>query len=185
MIATANFTVELEKIEEVKYGPPIVDTFIRNHHSDVVQSLIDLSFKYLHHGQQYRDHAADIQIGSGYDTVLQELLAVHDEGDVNKLLASIVAVVRTIVKNRTKLSDVRSGLQALGFQDAFIEAIVQKLASSRRDLENSAVVNGFHFDRLEKLRWRVDVTISCSALAKVMRPNILFQVLNLLLHFSV
>lgn len=178
MIATANLARQLETIEEVKLGPSIVGTFIHNGHNDAVQSLLDLSFHYLHHGQKYHGEQdrPNFKIGADYDTVLQGLLADHDEVEVNKLLASIVAVLRTIIKNRAKVSDVRSSLSAIGFQDAFTEAIVQKLMTSRRELEYSAVVNGFHFNRLEKLRWRVDVTISCSALAKVMRPNILFQV---------
>ena len=179
MIAAANLTRQLETMEEVKFGSSIVGTFIHNGQIGVVQSLIDLSFHYLHFGQQYHyeQDRPNFKIGADYyDTVLQGLLADHDEEEVNKLLASIVMVLRTIIKNRTKLSDVRSSLLALGFQDTFTEAIVQKLMTSRRDLEQSAVVNGFHFNRLEKLRWRVDVTISCSSLAKVMRPNVLFQV---------
>jgi len=107
---------------------------------------------------------------------LDSLLKERDEKDLNCLLTSIFMIIRSILRNKIKLSDVRKELTRLDFDDSFIEVIIRGFRQSRLTLEQSVITNRVQFPRLEKLRWRLDVTISCSVLQRVMRPNILFQV---------
>lgn len=47
----------------------------------------------------------------------------------------------------------------------------------RQTIEKAAKENRIQLPKLQTLRWRVDVTVSSGSLSRIMRPNILFQMI--------
>ena len=49
------------------------------------------------------------------------------------------------------------------------------ILASKSKLQKTLVDKRIRFPRLQKLRWRIDVTISSGSLSRVMRPSILME----------
>lgn len=97
--------------------------------------------------------------------------------ELNTVLTAIYLIIRTAVRTKTKLSVLKRDLNAMKLPDALAENICKALLKSRSPLEARAVANRIQFPKLHKLRWRIDVTISSGMLSRIMRPNILMQMI--------
>eukprot|EP01040_Poterioochromonas_malhamensis_P003304 gene3304-3524_t len=58
-----------------------------------------------------------------------------------------------------------------------VEEIVKEVMTSRLPYELLATQHRVQFFKLEKIRWRIDVVISSGSLSRVMKPNILMQMI--------
>jgi len=164
--------------EEVRQSSSIIRLMIASGDFSVIKQIIKISFEFLIAKTDdfvlCRSQISDV-IGENFKKPLDSLMKERDEKDINYLLTSIYLIIQSILKNKIKLSEVRKELTRLDFDDSVIEVIIRGFLETRQTLEQSAISKRVQFPRLEKLRWRVDVTISCSVLQRVMRPNILFQ----------
>lgn len=95
--------------------------------------------------------------------------------DMNILLTCIYLIVRTAVRTKAVLSTVHANLLAMEMTEEFSKIICKGILKLRDSIETSVVKNRVSFPSLQSLRWRVDVTVSSGALSRIMRPNILFQ----------
>ena len=102
--------------------------------------------------------------GLNYRIQIEDLLKDHNDAEINVLFTCVMTIIRTVVANKLKTTDQRNILHGIGFNSDFVHYITERVGLSRLILEKSAVVNSVQVPKLEKLRWRVDVTISGSAL---------------------
>lgn len=92
------------------------------------------------------------------------------------VFSGLYTLTRIVTKLKTKLSVAATDLEKMNMPAPFIDLFVRMLRSSREGFELIAVDNNFRFPRLQKFRWRVDVTISSSSLSRILKPTIMMQV---------
>ena len=92
------------------------------------------------------------------------------------VFSGLYTLTRIVTKLKTKLSVVAADLEKMNMPAPFIDLFVRMLRSARAGFELAAVDNNFRFPRLQKFRWRVDVTISSSSLSRILKPTIMMQV---------
>lgn len=156
--------------------------------SPVIPDDIRSSFKLLH------EHPAEVY--APFVKVVAQYLAEGDgmmiptalydrtesatgmsTNDINMLLSAIFLIVRSAIRSKSKVSVVRRDLaETMLLPAQFVEQICAALVKFRTPLERHVLVNRIHHAKLEKIRWRLDVTISSGSLSRIMRPNILMQV---------
>lgn len=96
----------------------------------------------------------------------------------NALVTSFYLLFRTCLRFKCKLSILREDLKKMNIPNAVNEEICKLVSASRFPYESLAVhTNRVQFNKLEKIRWRVDVVISSGSLTRVMRPNLILQVM--------
>mmetsp|Transcript_11446 Transcript_11446/g.14957 ORF Transcript_11446/g.14957 Transcript_11446/m.14957 type:complete len:231 (-) Transcript_11446:238-930(-) len=102
---------------------------------------------------------------------------------VSSLFAGTFLILQKIIRNRVKLEVAERDLRALSIPEPLAGSIIQEiqvwgggpgLRASLSSPENSRRPQNL---RLRRLRWRVDVTISTSAVSRVMRPTVLMQMI--------
>jgi hypothetical protein len=103
-------------------------------------------------------------------------IADVSQDEVALVATGIYIVVRTAVRNKVKISVIKESLLSMNFPKDFTEDLCKAISRSRAAVEAVAVAKRIQFNKLEKLKWRIDVVISTGVLSRVMRPNILFQV---------
>jgi hypothetical protein len=145
--------------DEIKLAMPLFHSYS----ADVLKSLIQKMFEYL----VVQDEFTLDQNTFGSDANIDEL---------NLLMTAVYIIIRTAVRNKVKLSVIKTDLTAMNVPKESVEDISAGVTKLRSKLEASAVENRIHFPKLEKLKWRIDVAISSGVLSRVMRPNILMQV---------
>lgn len=163
--------------EEVRHSSSIIRLLIASGDFLVIKLIVKISFEFFIAKTDDFVNVSQIPdvIGENFKKPLDSIMKDRNEKDINCILTAICLIIRSILRNKIKLSDVRRELTRLDFDDSVIEIIISGFLECRHILEQSVITKRVQFPRLEKLRWRVDVTISCSALQRVMRPNILFQ----------
>lgn len=112
---------------------------------------------------------------------LEFLTKEYGENPINVMLTGIHIIIRCVIKNKTKISDMRDILTRATFEATFIDMIVEGMMKLRQSLERSIISTRNHFPTLEKFRWRLNITISSSSTTKVMQPTLLFQVTIIIL----
>lgn len=98
-----------------------------------------------------------------------------DSAVLGTLFTGCWAIVRSAVRNRTKLTVVEADLKEMNVPDPIIKDFVMAIRGSRFELEGALQEHRVRFPRLDGLTWRVDVTISTSRVAKALKPTILMQ----------
>lgn len=101
--------------------------------------------------------------------------------DLNLLIAFIHLLLRTLIRQKLKLSEVKEQLTLMNFPAEFVVIVCKVVMKFRMKLESVLITNRVHFPQLQKVRWRIDVVISSGLLSRIMRPTILLQVMQLLL----
>ncbi len=94
------------------------------------------------------------------------------------LLSGVFDVLKTAVRVKTHGSVLRASLKTMFFPDSFSDALVTAVQQQRQRLESTALCRRVRLPTLKTLRWRVDVCISSGLLSRVMRPNILMQMVT-------
>lgn len=130
---------------------------------DVLSSLLNVVVQYLYDGDKM--------------TLPSKLYALDiAPGVINELLSAIYIIMRTAIRTKAKVSVVKNDLLEMKFPAALVDDICSELITSRMPLEAKFISNRTQCAKLERLRWRIDVTISSSSLSRIMRPNILVQI---------
>lgn len=145
--------------DEIKLAMPL----FHRYSPDTLKLLIQKMFEYI----IVQDGFALDRNSFGADANIDEL---------NLLMTAIYIIIRTIIRNKVKLSVVKTDLTAIHLPKESMEDIGKGVMKLRTKLEAAAVDSRIHFPKLEKLKWRIDVVISTGVLSRVMRPNILMQV---------
>eukprot|EP01103_Thecamoeba_quadrilineata_P020348 TRINITY_DN8680_c0_g1_i1.p1 TRINITY_DN8680_c0_g1~~TRINITY_DN8680_c0_g1_i1.p1 ORF type:complete len:204 (+),score=35.38 TRINITY_DN8680_c0_g1_i1:1-612(+) len=91
------------------------------------------------------------------------------------LFTGIYITLRTAIRNKAKIDSFQSLLTELRFPEIFVNELVKVLQTSRSTLESSATENSLKLPQIEDLSWRIDVTISTTSMARVMKPSIIIQ----------
>eukprot|EP01038_Epipyxis_sp_PR26KG_P015097 gene15097-20314_t len=98
-------------------------------------------------------------------------------GDFNVMITAIFTVTQIAIKNKIRLSQVQIDCTTIQLPSLVLDSIVSFLKENRFQLESVVQEQRIRFPTLTKLKWRIDVTISSGLLSRVMRPNILFQMI--------
>jgi hypothetical protein len=95
---------------------------------------------------------------------------------INQILTALYYITRISIRNKIKLSVIRSDVSKMNVPKDLVEAICSEITAHRMAIESHIMTHRIQFHKLEKVRWRMDVVISSGSLSRVMRPNILMQV---------
>ncbi len=95
---------------------------------------------------------------------------------INQILTALYYITRIAIRNKVKISVIRSDLLKMNVPKALVEATCSEITAHRMEIESHIMTHRIQFHKLEKVRWRMDVVISSGSLSRVMRPNIMMQV---------
>jgi hypothetical protein len=93
------------------------------------------------------------------------------------LFTGIFSVLRLAVSLKISRSVLVTTLTSMNVPSLVIEEIVVGLMKARKRIESCAVEQRIGLRSLRKMRWRIDIAISSCALARVMRPTIIMQLI--------
>jgi len=99
------------------------------------------------------------------------------DDDFAVVLSALYITLKLIVRTKIHAKAMQSDLLKLHYPQATIDVLLPLVQSKRVLLETMALSHRCRFPTIDKFRWRVDVTISSGLLSKIMRPNLLFQVM--------
>jgi len=92
------------------------------------------------------------------------------------LFTGLYLTIRAALRAKTKIDQLDNTLTELHFPDAFRADLLKILQPpTRTTIETASFNNGIKLPQFVKLTWRIDVTISTSAMLRVMKPSILVQ----------
>lgn len=111
--------------------------------------------------------------------VYASMSSVLSMEDTNLLLTGLYFILRIAIRNKVKLSVVKTDLLKMNVPKEVVDLLTQALRRSRLDIESHVLTHRIQFHKLEKVRWRIDVVISTGSLSRVMKPSILMQVSGL------
>eukprot|EP01114_Cavostelium_apophysatum_P010805 TRINITY_DN2492_c0_g1_i1.p1 TRINITY_DN2492_c0_g1~~TRINITY_DN2492_c0_g1_i1.p1 ORF type:complete len:206 (-),score=36.64 TRINITY_DN2492_c0_g1_i1:80-697(-) len=93
------------------------------------------------------------------------------------VFTGLLTLLRAAIKSRVKTDLIQKDLvQELRFPEYLANDILKLLKTNQAAFEEALVDNRLRYPTLQELRWRVDVTLSTNAMARVLRPTILVQV---------
>ena len=98
-----------------------------------------------------------------------------DDETFRTVFTAAVQTLRAAARLRRKIADLGKDLQKLNFPVYAAEAVAQKILDQRLELEEAVRKSTVAFPSLVNTRWRVDITICSSALARVMKPSVLME----------
>jgi hypothetical protein len=104
----------------------------------------------------------------------QTKLAYDDEA-FRTVFTSAVTTLRAMTRLRRKVVDLRKDLGKLNFPAYTAEGFCAVVKKHRVELEEAVRRSTVAFPSLINTRWRVDITICSSALARVMKPSVLME----------
>ena len=115
--------------------------------------------------------------GAYTDKIVKNETSRHIADDTFATVVSgLYAVVKTAIRTKVHASALTDNLLKMHFPAPFVTSkLVPAIINQRAELESTALLNRVRFPTVNKLRWRVDVTISSGLLSRVMRPNLLMQ----------
>jgi hypothetical protein len=96
--------------------------------------------------------------------------------DLNTLLTALYFITRSSIRNKVKISVIQQDLLKMNVPKEVVDVVVQSIGAQRLAIEDQIISHRVQFNKLEKVRWRMDVIISSGTLSRVMRPSILMQV---------
>ena len=124
----------------------------------------------------------------------------YEGSDFGQCFSGLFSIVRSAIRNRTKLSVVRNDLTQMNVPDAMIPEILSAIRDNRFELEDAVVLHRVKPPSLNKLRvflsfffshilfffffffffflivqWRLDVIISTGSLSRVFVPQFLVE----------
>eukprot|EP01112_Ceratiomyxa_fruticulosa_P009221 TRINITY_DN2401_c0_g1_i1.p1 TRINITY_DN2401_c0_g1~~TRINITY_DN2401_c0_g1_i1.p1 ORF type:complete len:210 (+),score=33.90 TRINITY_DN2401_c0_g1_i1:173-802(+) len=115
-------------------------------------------------------------------TLHQDISAIQKEADstvaptIPIVFTGLMYIIRLAIKSRVSVENFQNDLADIRIPQPIITDLVTVLKKSRGNLESSALENRLKFPTLTSLRWRVDVIISSSNLARVLTPLLTMQV---------
>ena len=104
----------------------------------------------------------------------QEALGYEDE-PFRTVFTAAVTTLRAGARLRRKTVDLKKDLTKLNFPPYAVDTIASMVKANRLALEDAVKRSTVAFPSLVNTRWRVDITICSSALARVMKPSVLME----------
>lgn len=104
----------------------------------------------------------------------QAALALDDDA-FRTVFTSAVQTLRAATRLRRKAADLSKDLQKLNYPAYVADAVTDIVTAKRLELEEAVRRSAVAFPSLVNTRWRVDITICSSALARVMKPSVLME----------
>lgn len=147
--------------------PEVID-LLHKYPLNALKVLIERVFVYLASSKQEQ---FDFEIPPyllGNDTI---------QSEVNALLTGIYLIVRTAIRTKVKQTTLHANMISMKMPEDFARIICKGIIKFRETIEKAAIENRIQFPKLQTLRYRVDVTVSSGSLSRIMRPNILFQMI--------
>lgn len=94
------------------------------------------------------------------------------------LLSGLFCIIKTAIRTKVHAKALAADLLKMHLPEPIVTGhLVPGILARRTVLESAALAQRVRFPTLQKLRWRVDVTISSGLLSRVMRPNLLMQMI--------
>lgn len=84
-------------------------------------------------------------------------------------------VLRSGLRERHKAEVIEADLKAMNFPAHCTSGFLEAIQTNRKTIELAAEGNALRYPTVKQLKWRVDVTISTSALSRVLKPSVLMQ----------
>lgn len=133
--------------------------------SEVMRPCIQKAVEYLKTGRMENDE----------DYIL--FSKTLGEGDQGSMVTGIYSILRAAIGSKVNSSTIVTDLKRMNVPTATADDLGQAIVRARSQLEIAALEHRIRFPRLDKLRWRIDVSISSGSLSRVMRPSILMQMI--------
>jgi hypothetical protein len=138
---------------------------------DLIRTCIQQVLGYL------KDHS--IFSGQGGEDAykkFQKVAAGSNSGDdVNVLFTGLYSILFAAVSSKALTATIVDDLKRMHVPSQVADDLGQAIGKSRAAVEAAALRDRIGFPRLQKFRWRIDVSISSGSLARVMRPTIMMQ----------
>eukprot|EP01031_Cornospumella_fuschlensis_P025604 gene25604-30922_t len=158
-----NTTFFIQVPEEVKSSIEL----LHKAPTENIVPLIDIALKYLQ--EDVNEFVLDTTVYEKFPSV----------ATTNLLVTSLYLILRTALRTKAKLSVIKKDLLSINVPPAVVSEICQRMSTLRLPLEQTMVsTKRISFAKLQKLRWRIDVCISTGSLSRVMRPQILMQMVT-------
>lgn len=150
--------------------PQEIESFSKNL-QDVDQDLFRKILKTVVSALEGKDCREVMRSISESSHIPQDRLA-HIIAGMHRILSEAIRIPTTSLKQEAFKDDLRE----LKIPEDFITDFSSVVFGSRRPaLEAAASQNDPHLPTMEDFKWRVDVTISTSSLARALQPSVLMQ----------
>mmetsp|Transcript_2935 Transcript_2935/g.3970 ORF Transcript_2935/g.3970 Transcript_2935/m.3970 type:complete len:240 (-) Transcript_2935:57-776(-) len=106
---------------------------------------------------------------------IKEKHTILSADDLLKAVTGLYFISRAAVRDHVPLSKIKKDMISLGFKADIADVFVHHIHSNRFNIERVSMRNRIHYPRLERLKWRIDLTISSSRLKRVMVPTVTMQ----------
>ncbi|CAN9514695.1 unnamed protein product [Ophioblennius macclurei] len=150
--------------------PPQIESFSKNL-QDVDQELFRKLLKAVVSALEGKDSREAMRSIAESSIIPQERLA-HIIAGMHRILSEAIRIPAASLKQETFKDDLRD----LKIPEDFITDFSSVVFGSRRAaLEAAASQRDPHLPTLENFKWRVDVAISTSSLARALQPSVVMQ----------
>ncbi|XP_030594546.1 COMM domain-containing protein 5 [Archocentrus centrarchus] len=150
--------------------PPEVESLSKNL-KDVDQELFRKILKAVVGALEGKD-CTEVMKSIAESSVIPQEKLCHIVAGMHRLLSEAIRIPTAILKQETFKDDLRD----LRIPEDFITDFSSVVFGNRRAaLEATASQNDPHLPTLQELKWRVDVAISTSSLARALQPSVLMQ----------
>lgn len=150
--------------------PPEIESMSRNL-KDVDQELFRKTLKAVVSALEGKDCREVMKSIAESSPIPQERLS-HIVAGMYRVLSEAIRIPTTLLKQEAFKEDLRE----LRIPEDFITDFSSVVFGSRRAaLETAASQNDPHLPTLENFKWRVDVAISTSSLARALQPSVVMQ----------
>lgn len=116
------------------------------------------------------------QVSNTLQLETQEFEGTNFSGSRGIIFSGLYSLLRAAIRQKVHFGNFAEDLRKMNFPEKVVERMVALLKEKRHEFEHCALDARIRFPRLEKLRWRIDVSISSGSLSRVMRPSILMQI---------
>lgn len=150
--------------------PPEVESLSKNL-KDVDQELFRKILKAVVGALEGKD-CTEVMKSIAESSVIPQERLCHIVAGMHRLLSEAIRIPTAILKQETFKDDLRD----LRIPEDFITDFSSVVFGNRRAaLEATASQNDPRLPTLQELKWRVDVAISTSSLARALQPSVLMQ----------
>ena len=120
---------------------------------------------------------ADLDEADGDEMFIRFLKSVGGTSQTSVLFTGLFSILRAAIGSKVNTTTIVTDLKRMNIPSQAADDLGQAILRSRQQLETAALEHRIRFPKLDKLRWRVDVSIASGSLSRVMRPSILMQLI--------
>ncbi|KNC52512.1 COMM domain-containing protein 5, partial [Thecamonas trahens ATCC 50062] len=107
--------------------------------------------------------------------VPESVMAALGPDAVDIVYTALQVIVDAAVRLQVKTIDFQTAMRNLNMPDAYIKTMSKVLRAKRSEMIASRLDSRISYPSIKRLRWRVDVAISTSAMTRVLKPAILME----------